>query len=55
MKEHHLLCTAEIIALLPKKALPTAQSFFTKSNDDTVTAHHAPFAREKSLISLKPV
>ena len=41
--------------LLPKTALPTAQSSFTKSNDGTVTAHHVPFARDKSLISLAPV
>ena len=51
MKEHHWLCTTEIIPPLHKTALPTAQSFFTKSNDGTVTAHHVPFAREKSLIS----
>ena len=30
--------------LLPKTALPTAQSSFTKSNDGTVTVHHVPFA-----------
>ena len=41
--------------VLPKTALPTAQSSFTKSNEDTVTAHHVPFAREKSLISLTSV
>ena len=41
--------------LLPKTAFPTAQSSFTKSNDGTVTAHHVPFAREKSLISLTSV
>ena len=41
--------------LLPKTALPSAQSSFTKSNDCTVTAHHVPFAREKSLISLTSV
>ena len=39
----------------PKTALPTAQLSFIKSNDGTVSAHHAPFAREKSLISLTPV
>ena len=42
----------DYIPFLPKTALPTAQSSFTKSNDGTVTAHHVPFAREKSLISL---
>ena len=41
--------------ILPKTALPTAQSSFTKSNDGTVTANHVPFAREKSLISLTSV
>ena len=41
--------------LLTKTALPTAQSSFTKSNDGTVAAHHVPFAREKSLISLTSV
>ena len=41
--------------LLPKTALPTTQSSFTKSNDSTVTAHYVPFAREKSLTSLTPV
>ena len=41
--------------LLSKTALPTAQSSFTKLNNGTVTAHHAPFAREKSLISLTSV
>ena len=35
MKEHHWLCTTEIYTLLPKTALPTAQSSFTKSNDGT--------------------
>ena len=40
---------------LPKTALPTAQSSFTKSNDGTITAHHVAFAREKSLISLTSV
>ena len=49
------LYTTEIIPLLPKTALPTAQSSFTKSNDCNVTAHRVPFAREKSLISLTPV
>ena len=32
--------------LLPKTALLTAQSSFTKSNDGTVTAQHVPFATE---------
>ena len=41
--------------LLPKTALLTAQSSFTKSNDGTVTAHHVPLARDKSLISLTSV
>ena len=41
-----------LYTLLPKTALPTAQSSFTKSNDGTVTVHHVPFAREKSLNSL---
>ena len=40
---------------LLKTALPTAQSSFTKLNDGTVTAHHVPLAREKSLISLTSV
>ena len=39
----------------PKMALPTEQSSFTKSNDGTITAHHVPFAREKSLVSLTSV
>ena len=55
MKEHHWQCTTEIIPPLPKTALLTAQSSFTKSNDGTVTAHHVPFAREKCLISLTSV
>ena len=38
--------------VLPKTALPTAQSSFTKSSDGTVTANHVPFAIEKSLIGL---
>ena len=43
------------LLVLHERALPTAQSFFTKSNDGTVTAHYVPFAREKSLISLTSV
>ena len=50
-----LIVYTVIIPLFPKTALPTAQSSFKKSNDGTVTAHHVPFAREKSLISLTSV
>ena len=49
------MCAAEIITPFAQKALPTAQSSFTKSNDGTITAHHVPFAREKNLISLTSV
>ena len=44
-----------LYSFLPKTALPTAQSSFTKSNYGTITAHHDAFAREKSLISLTSV
>ena len=40
---------------LPTMTLPTARSSFTKSDYGTISAHHVPLAREKSLISLIPV
>ena len=53
-KEHHWLCTTEIITPFAQNGTSLTKSL-TKSNDGTVTAHHVPFAREKSLISLTPV